>query len=399
MANAIATAVGIESRLRAESRAMPIAAVRWYVWCLVAASTSATFGNYWDICWHISIGRDTFWTPAHMAVYLAGVLAGIACGYTILTTTFGSSFEAKQASVQIWGLRGPLGCFFAAWGGGAMLASAPFDNWWHGAYGLDVKILSLPHVVLACGIAGIHYGALMLVCSEANRASGENRSKLDRLLLYTVSVVLIGASLFSLENTWPGLMHSSRFYFAAATAFPLILVLVTRISQARWAATTVAAVYTLAFLLGLWIFPLFPAEPKLGPVYQHITHFVPLGFPILLVVPAFAIDLLRHRLGERWGSWKSAALAGAAFLAALVAAQWLFADFLVLSPMARNPIFGMAYFGYNNPANILYNPYKFFMPEKTHVEFLSGMIQALAAAMVFSGLGMALGNWMRRLKR
>ena len=75
-----------------------------------------------------------------MAIYLAGVLAAVACGYAILSTTFGSSVEAKAASVSIWGLRGPLGCFIAAWGGILMPTLAPFDNWWHAAYGLDVKI-------------------------------------------------------------------------------------------------------------------------------------------------------------------------------------------------------------------------------------------------------------------
>ena len=33
-----------------------------------------------------------------------------------------------------------------------MLTSAPFDNWWHNAYGLDVKIVSPPHTLLILGI-------------------------------------------------------------------------------------------------------------------------------------------------------------------------------------------------------------------------------------------------------
>ena len=32
-----------------------------------------------------------------------------------------------------------------------MITSAPFDNWWHEAYGLDVKIVSPPHTLLAMG--------------------------------------------------------------------------------------------------------------------------------------------------------------------------------------------------------------------------------------------------------
>src|SRR5216684_9157440 len=72
-----------------------VASIPWYIWCLAAAVTSNAFGGYWDISWHISIGRDTFWTPAHMAVYLAGVLAGVASGYTILATSFRSSSESR----------------------------------------------------------------------------------------------------------------------------------------------------------------------------------------------------------------------------------------------------------------------------------------------------------------
>jgi hypothetical protein len=53
------------------------AVVPWYVWCAVLSVTSAMVGGHWDISWHRSIGRDSFWTPAHIAIHLCGVLAGI----------------------------------------------------------------------------------------------------------------------------------------------------------------------------------------------------------------------------------------------------------------------------------------------------------------------------------
>src|SRR2546426_7799235 len=96
----------------------------------------------WDISWHRSIGRDMFWTPAHLAIYLGGVLAGAACGWLVLRTTFSATVEEQAAGVTFWGFRGPLGAWVAIWGALAMLASGPFDNWWHNAYGLDVKVLS-----------------------------------------------------------------------------------------------------------------------------------------------------------------------------------------------------------------------------------------------------------------
>src|SRR5579864_5854292 len=122
--------------------------IPWYIWLSVLGVTSATIGAQWDISWHMSIGRDSFWTPAHIAIQLCGVIAGITCGYLILSCTFGRNSEslstADDATVKVWGFRGPLGAFLGAWGGAMMLTSAPFDNWWHNAYGLDVKIFSPP---------------------------------------------------------------------------------------------------------------------------------------------------------------------------------------------------------------------------------------------------------------
>ncbi len=396
---ALPVTFGNETRVaeRASTRTR-IAAIPWYVWCLAAAVTSDAFGGYWDISWHISIGRDTFWTPAHMMVYLAGILAGISCGYAILTTTFGSSRELKDQSVSIWGFRGPLGCFLATWGAFAMLTSAPFDNWWHNAYGLDVKIVSLPHSMLGLGEAMIILGAMLLVCAQLNRASGEYQQKLDRLLLYIGGIQIFGAAMFALESTPVGFMHSSGFYRAMASTFPIVLIAISCVSKSKWPATTMAAIYTAGFLLFLWIFPLFPAQPKLGPVYQPITHMIPLWFPTLLIVPAFALDLLRQRMGERWGAWQSAAVAGCVYVTFFVAAQWRFADFL-MSPLARNRIFGTIYFGYFDPANILYNPYHFEQMDKTRAAFLGGMAVAFVTAIIFCSIGMALGNWMRKVQR
>src|SRR5579871_4826549 len=154
--------------------------VPWYLWASVIGVTSAMVGVEWDISWHRSIGRDTFWTPPHIAIYLCGIIAGISSAYLILATTFGKLQEVRAASVKMWGFHGPLGAFVTAWGGLAMLVSAPFDDWWHNAYGLDVKILSPPHTVLAAGIIGIELGALLLVLGYMNRSEGEERRQIGR---------------------------------------------------------------------------------------------------------------------------------------------------------------------------------------------------------------------------
>ena len=77
--------------------------IPWYLWCVALAVTSNTIGAHWDVSWHRSIGRDTFWTPAHMAIYLCGILAGVSCGYLIFNTTFRRPAEFVAASVGVFG--------------------------------------------------------------------------------------------------------------------------------------------------------------------------------------------------------------------------------------------------------------------------------------------------------
>src|SRR5579864_8250144 len=157
----------LESVARTSPQAGPepggLAAIPWYVWSLFGAVVSVVIGGYWDISWHMSIGRDTFWTPAHMAIQLGGILVALTSVYLILSTTWGHDAAAKAASVKVWGFRGPLGAFLACWGGVVMVTSAPFDNWWHNSFGLDVEIVSPPHMVLGIGILAVAIGALLLL--------------------------------------------------------------------------------------------------------------------------------------------------------------------------------------------------------------------------------------------
>src|SRR5215469_11738264 len=152
--------------------------VPWTVWCMIAGLVSGTIGGHWDISWHMSIGRDSFWTPAHILIQLAAVLVGFACASMILSATFGAGSASPGASVKIWGFRGPLGAFIALWGCAAMLTSAPFDNWWHNAYGLDVKIVSPPHTLLSLGSFAIKVGVLALIAGLMNRAVASVRQTL-----------------------------------------------------------------------------------------------------------------------------------------------------------------------------------------------------------------------------
>ena len=369
--------------------------IPWYLWCSALAVTSAYVGGYWDISWHRSIGRDTFWSPPHMAIYACGVLAGIASGYLILTTTFGRNIPMRDMSVCIWGSVGPLGAFILAWGGVAMLVSAPFDDWWHNAYGLDVKIISPPHMVLAAGFFGIEFGTVMLLLAFMNRSRDDARRRLQKLFLYVGGTVICESLLLKMEYIARPDMHSALFYIVVAVGTPAVLVAIALASRHRWACTIMAAVYTAFGLAFLWILPLVPAEPKLGPVYQQVTHLIPWEFPLLVIVPALAIDLILQR-SSAWRPLAGGLVAGLVFLITFMAVQWPFATFL-MTPLARNRFFGTEYMDFSTPAESLYARHQFYVNESQ--QFWPGMLLAAFISCLMTWLGLHAGRAMQKVKR
>src|SRR6185503_1591249 len=106
-------------------------------------------------------------------------------------------------------------------------------------------------------------------------------------------------------------------------------------------ATWIALVYMAIMMLMAWVLPLFPGQPRLGPIHNPVRHFVPLCFPLLLVVPAAGIDVVRNLIGHGrrwWRDWLLAIVVGYAFLILFLVTQWFFSAFL-LSPYAQNWFF------------------------------------------------------------
>src|SRR5258708_845865 len=248
--------------------------IPWYLWAGLIGTTCALVGGQWDISWHRSIGRDTFWTPAHMAIYLCGLIAGFGGGAVTLTNTFGRSDENKQSTVRLWGFRAPLGIFMCIWGAVAMLASAPFDDWWHSAYGLDVKILSPPHVVLALGMQAIQFGVLIMTLGEMNRASGSRKKVLQWMYLYGAAMMFTVLQTVFMETNFRANMHTAGFYRVMTTAALLVLAGVGPARGHTLAAAVFAGNYNgFLFWFG-WVLSQFHPPPKLLPVYQQVSTLI-----------------------------------------------------------------------------------------------------------------------------
>lgn len=200
------------------------------LWALLLSKLIGGWGVQWDIQWHVLIGRDSFWIPPHLMTY-AGVALTVLISFGILAWD-----TARGAgSVRVLGLRSTRGFHLAAWGIAITVLAAPFDDFWHRMFGLDVTLWSPPHLL---GILGsvINTLACLLIIREVYPAGSLTRLG---------AMVLAGAMLYgNLHLTVDPstriayLYGGARFYTLAilsALILPVALVTTTRLSGRRWA--------------------------------------------------------------------------------------------------------------------------------------------------------------------
>lgn len=391
LTDSVSAAPPLESRLLS-SVSERVAAIPWTLWAAFAGVVIFRIGTMVDVAWHKSVGRDEFWTPGHTTMGVGGWLFGIAAFCEIVAASRAGATLRREATAKILGLHGPVGAFLLVWANIAMFASSPFDDWWHKTYGLDLQFVTPPHLLLMTGWFTGQAGALIWLASMINRSTGISRQWLASMLVIVAAIHLMFMPTLGLVGRVS--MHTAACYFAVALAFPASLIATGRASRHKWGCTLVSAAYMGIIIAGIWLLPLFPAQPKIGPVYQQVTHLIPPQFPLLLIVPGFVADLLLQRLESR-SSWFKALLIGPAFVLALIVVQWPFADFL-MSPASRNWIFGTGYLPYYEPA---VNPYQFRVLEKTTGAFMLTLAGALGVSVLTTRFGLAWGDWMRRLRR
>jgi hypothetical protein len=384
-----------------------------YIYAVVFSSFCIVMGLLWDIMWHMSIGRDGLLAPPHLVIYVGAVVAGLFSAWQILSLTLVRNHPGRAAAVPFWGVfYGPLGAMFCVWGALAMLTSAPFDDWWHNTYGLDVQILTPPHTILAIGIMTVQFGAMVGVLALQNQQStgrlavnkADSRAKILPWL-FALSAALLLAMLYTMasEMLAQQASHNSIYYTAAAIVFPVYLLAVGRASRLRWPLTAITGLYMLIMLLPSWVLQNFPATPRLGPVMNPITTYQPFYFPLLLIVPALALDWLMHRFergtSRKPNDWLLAGLYALAFMVVFLLVQWPFGEFLLTSPAARNGFFLAYSWTYGGPPDWEYR--YAFAPWYTQsvAEFAIGFGKALVIATLSARLGLLWGNWMKQVVR
>src|SRR5260370_16843160 len=91
-----------------------------------------------------------------------------------------------------------------------------------------------------------------------------------------------------------------------------------------------------------------------------------------------------------------AAAGGTGFLHDMISFQWPIGKFM-FSPLAENRIFGTNYYPYMQPPSEYHFNHEFNFYEKSRTEFWVGMVIAFAAPFVMTRVGLAWGDWMRRI--
>ncbi len=324
-------------------------------------------------------------------------------GWLAIQSTFFASLEQRTATVQVFGARAPLGAWVAILGSDgddyvrAIRQLVAQRVYWVGCQN-NLLLASTSCLHWECSASPM--GALLLVLTRQNHlAQGQGSG----LLIWVGGMFVVLGGVFILEYSFPNLQHASIFYKVAGPAFAFRLAALGRAVRTTWPATRVAAAYILIECLVIWILPLFPAQPKLAPIYNPVTHMVPPPFPLLLIFPAIAMDLVLRRMGDATG-WRQVLLAlvlAAVFLAVFIPVQWFFAKFL-LSPQANNWFFvGNRVWAYSNQVGEWST--RFWRTNAGSVDVDPLNLSAIAWTWTFAAgaiwIGLLLGGWMRRVQR
>jgi hypothetical protein len=309
------------------------------IWLGLFASLLLTVGGIWDISWHRTLGRDTFWSPPHLFIYGGIAVLGLDCVAVVAGATVARRRRPPEGAtlVKLWGLQAPLGFTIAGFGVLSSLLSAPFDEWWHRTFGLDVTVWSPPHLLAIAAAAAIRLGLIVALVEDMQGAGQPNlggrlqaswrRTTVAEWVLLLLLSFLLGNLTFALgEYDYLAASRDPLVYpVLASLAVPVVLVAGVQTVGRVGAATVIVVLLVL--------------RRALMSAVLMATDFVPPAPAPLYLVPAMALDgwfwLRRDKPG---GPWRCV-MAGATFGGLFVAAEYAFTGHLTgrfwpLQPLA-----------------------------------------------------------------
>ena len=288
-----------------------VAPMRAGLWIIFAAHVVAAWGTQWDVQWHLTIGRDSFWIAPHVMTYTGVTVAFLVSVGVVAWTTAVPDVRTPDMR-RIAGLVGTRGYHLAALGMALTVAAAPIDDLWHRLFGIDVTLWSPPHLL---GLFGgiLNAAACWLIAREIYEPG--RRARLAAIII--AGGLVYGSIGFGLQPgirmaySYGGILFFTYASLAALLAAPA-LVITARLSRQRL-APVLALIVVVALGAG-------------GAVVTRV------GFawtqPVSYIDEEIAKDptspiAISHEIARKNGSRPGAygpMLAGAALLAALAMA-------------------------------------------------------------------------------
>jgi len=347
--------------------------------CLIASAVAIPAALLWDYSWECTEGIDLFWSAPHLLLYAAVLIAALgAC----------IAFRANDG-IRVGRIRAPLGSWLALWGAVAFLTATLFDRWWQTSYGLGAGIWHPPQILKAIAFITMVMGA-WLCC-------------LGRPILFVLAggMILALTSVMTVVFGYANRQHGAGFYQISCAVYPVTLVALAVAGPGKFSATFGAAVALGLGLLALWLLPLIPGSPQVAPIYNPRDHLMPPPFPLLLVAPAIAIDLLARFFPgreQRFQNERRAVECGLAFFVIFMVVQWNFSRFL-LTPDADNWFFagGGRHWPFFLKLDVTTRVIFWKLPGD-EMTLVAGILCA-CLAILSARLGLSIGNWMLRVKR
>jgi hypothetical protein len=213
------------------------------------------FGAIWDIQWHASIGRDSFWIPPHM-VAAAGFTGAL--GLALAAVSYETYLDRRGARLQGVTRLGGITVAPSFLAVTLFLLAAVFfaflDDQWHRAFGLDVTLWSPPHLLIGLAMSGVDFSLMFGLFVSAKR----QHLQLNWRGGYFWAFVLLGAFIFESANYWTsqafiyGFQHGGAgllgvlFPLLIGMLYPLGLIYTLRLAKAYW---IVVPIFVLTLIL------------------------------------------------------------------------------------------------------------------------------------------------------
>jgi hypothetical protein len=291
------------------------------IWIMLYLLLQAELGLGWDRRWHDYLGRDQFWIPPHILIYSGVGAAGVIALLVVLIETVRywrrvpGVDDSSTVSILHY-FHAPLGFILLGFGALTDLIAAPFDNYWHELYGIDVTLWAPFHLMGTFGglMAGI--GVVYAVAAEINydRRSGRplrrwlglSGMEWTCLILFTGIVEISLPALTAFAALPLGSLQLITYPLVLALAGGLCLVSAVQVTRKPGAATLTAlmicmlSLFTQSFVItGLWW-----AVDNLGMIFRPsagapVLNVTIVLVPWLFVIAGLLIDVIAYRQRRR----------------------------------------------------------------------------------------------------